>query len=122
MYGIFWDRRPIPKSGISICCKFDEILENKIYLSKILANETPVEYQFLDGNPIVLILDYFPSNSSSVIVEFFVKRVLQITNYYDVTILKCNCQSEVAIIERVMTDFEKRKTPDKLLAQSYGVF
>ena len=122
LYGTFWDKRPIPERALSICCKFNEISENTIHLSEILENEAPVEYQFLDGKPIELLLDYFPSVTSSVIVEFFVKRILQIADYYDVTIVRCNSQNEVDIIERIIADFDKRKTPDKLLAQSYGAF
>lgn len=121
LYGSFWDKRPIPEITATISCKSDTNSENTIYLSKILKTEEPMAYNFLLGEPIVLLIDYFPSSNSKVIIEFFIKRILQIAYYYNVTVVNCNSQNEVDIIESAIAVFDKRKTPIKLLAQSYGV-
>lgn len=122
LYGSFWDGRLIPEMNLDVRCEKDKTYENIIKISNVLSAECPEQYQCIEGKPIVLQLDYFPSGKSSVFVEFFVKRVIQIADYYNAEIVECNNQDDVDVIKNIIDDLTKRKTPDKLLAQSYGVF
>lgn len=110
MYGSFWNRQFISEKDISVCCKFNTALENTICLSKILQNEEPIVFYFLDEVPVALLIDYFPSSTSIVVVEFFVKRILQIADYYNANVLICDNQNEANTIERMISEIKKKNT------------
>lgn len=122
LYGSFWDGRSLPRANIAVQCGTDKLNENIIELSKVLSVEQPEKYKIIKKESTYLWVDYFPSKKSVVFMEFFVKRLLQIAEYYNVSMIACNNQDEVDVIEKIYADFCKRKAPDKLLAQSHGAF
>lgn len=120
LYGTFWDQMEISET-VHYVEDIELIPLGKmiIKLSDVMSDEE-CDVLETDAKEVSLIVDFIPANDSVVIWDFYLKRMLQIAEYYHSEIACLN--SEYAIhINNALRDFYKRKTPQRLLAQSDGV-
>jgi hypothetical protein len=87
----------------------------------VLSNEHPIENSSFEGKNVVLLLDYMPVNESAIVWDFYLKRLFQILEYYNVVTVTCDNQQQVSRLENAIDNYIKKKTPNRLLAQSNGV-
>ena len=122
LYGTFWDNRGISGKIKKIQCIGEQTsTENTLIFTEILANEQPEDHSGLVGESVALLLDYMPENESTIVWEFYLKRLLQIVEYYNVETIICKEQQRVVQLEDAIENYYKKKTPNRLLAQSNGV-
>lgn len=122
LYGTFWDNKDISSKKI-IINSFEEQAnsESCLILSEALSNEQPIEKSGFEGKSVVLLLDYMPVNESSIVWDFYLRRLLQIVAYYNVEIINCKNQQQGTRLEKAIENYYKKRTPNRLLAQSNGV-
>ncbi len=122
LYGTFWDNRDFSGKMKKIQCIGEQTsAENTLIFTEILADEQPEDHSGFTGESVALLLDYMPENESIIVWEFYLKRLLQIVEYYNVENIICKDQQQVVQLESAIEHYYKKKTPDRLLAQSNGV-
>ncbi|MDC7301113.1 hypothetical protein [Agathobacter ruminis] len=121
LFGVFWDQKEIPKE-----CPYVELVEDilsnwhVISLSKILEQEEVEEIKE-SAKTIVLLIDYLPMEKNTIVMDFFLKRLLQMTEYYHARMV-CTDSEKTCRLNLLISNYYKRKTPERSLAQSVGVF
>ena len=122
LYGTFWDNKDVSSKKLMINISGEHAnSESCLSLSEVLSNEQPIEQSCVVGESVVLLLDYMPVNESAIVWDFFLKRLLQIVEYYNVEAINCIDQQQVSRLEYAIDNYLKKKTPNRLLAQSNGV-
>ena len=118
LYGTVWDNKPITY-GIKLKLQTDLQIIECISLKEVLKCEKLLERKYT-GEATELLLDYIPDTDSHLVWDYYLKRVLQIANYYEVKSFICETKEGIDRMEMLLTDYYKRKAPNKLLAQSDG--
>lgn len=120
LYGSIWDRLPIPEQCPVVNtdkCNGDGIT---IKLSEQFVKDNLATNRL--NNLIILNVDFVLKTNSVVIWNFYLKRMLQVVEYYQISIVYCSDTNYVDRLNKKLRDYYKRKTPKRLLAQSVGVF
>lgn len=120
LYGSAWDRLMIPRQCPVV--KIMEFNRDVVFfkLSELMNEEIPSRAH--DDENLILDIDFIPKTKSDVIWDFYLKRMLQIIEFYQAK-PACYCNTDyVDILNEKMKEFYKRKTPERLLAQSVGAF
>ncbi len=122
LYGTFWDNKDVSSKKLMINSSREQVnAESWLILSEVLSNEHPIENSSFEGKDVVLLLDYMPGNESAIVWDFYLKRLFQILEYYNVVTVTCDNQQQVSRLENAIDNYIKKKTPNRLLAQSNGV-
>lgn len=122
LYGAFWDGKTLPDMQPVICIEDQEMTElRKLKLSTVLKNENPEK---IDAGieQVGLIIDFIPMNSSSVVWDFYIRRLLQISRYLNAKLICLNKDYESRVNQKLVEFLQKEKAPQRLLAQSDGAF
>lgn len=120
LYGCAWDRLMIPRQCPAV--KLVELNRDAVFckLSEVMNEERPSRGHVNEN--LILDVDFIPKTKSDVIWDFYLRRLLQIIEFYQAKPV-CYCNADyVDILNEKMKDFYKRKTPERLLAQSVGAF
>ncbi|WP_022750576.1 hypothetical protein [Lachnobacterium bovis] len=122
LYGTFWDNKDVSSKKLMINILGEHASsESCLTLSEVLGNEQPIESVSFEGKSVVLLLDYMPANESVIVWDFYLKRLLQIVEYYKVETINCKDQGQASRLRNAIDNYIKKKTPNRLLAQSNGV-
>ncbi|WP_026652476.1 hypothetical protein [Butyrivibrio proteoclasticus] len=122
LYGTFWDNKDVSSKKLMINIPGEHASsESCLTLSEVLGNEQPIESVSFEGKSVVLLLDYMPANESVIVWNFYLKRLLQIVEYYKVETINCKDQRQASRLRNAIDNYIKKKTPNRLLAQSNGV-
>ena len=122
LYGTFWDNKDVLSKKLMINISGEHASsESCLTLSEVLSNEQPIESVSFEGKSVVLLLDYMPANESVIVWDFYLKRLLQIVEYYKVETINCKDQRQASRLRNAIDNYIKKKTPNRLLAQSNGV-
>ena len=122
LYGTFWDNKSVSSKNYEIQCYSEKLRsECSLILSEVLSTEQPIEISSFEGKRVDLLLDYMPENKATIVWDFYLTRLLQIIEYYNIEVIICNDQKQASLLEKAIDDYYKKKTPNGLLAQSNGV-
>lgn len=89
LIGLFWDRQPIPSKKPDIICINDiSINDSVITISEIL--NTPdelLENKLHHTQKAKMLVDYIPNARTKMVLQFYTKRLLQISEYLSAIIV-----------------------------------
>lgn len=123
LYGTFWDNKPSSDKSIVVINSDKETVDNRINISDVFKSENIEAFNFEIDKQMELFLDYVPSEKSAVVWKYYMRRVMQIAEYYKISHICCKEQDYNKVIEMLQQNEKtKRKTPQRLLAQSDDVF
>ena len=118
LFGSAWDRQPIPEK-----CPVVKLSERNIDGPFLKLSEQMVEKKHekdvLNEN-MFLIVDFIPRTKSTVIWDFYLKRLLQIAEYYQTKTMFYSDSDYIDQLNERLKNFYKRKAPKRSLAQSVG--
>lgn len=117
LFGNVWDRQKIPEKCPIVQSVEQDVKGTPIKLSVLIAEENP-RIEPLNEN-MLMDIDFIPRTSSAVVWDFYIKRLLQIIEHYQTKIV-CSNLSDCGRLNVAIENFYKRKTPERLLAQSDG--
>lgn len=110
LYGTFWDKKAVSNKRPEIQCINNIIPSETIVLSEVLNNEQPLEINNADGHIHKLYVDFVPANDATIVWNFYLKRLLQIMNYYNVNILNCSEPQQTTRLENAIKNYQKENT------------
>ncbi|WP_027206385.1 hypothetical protein [Butyrivibrio fibrisolvens] len=120
IYGTFWNQKDIIYKDYQMQIMNENLqTEDNITISEILSTEHPETINRL--NHTKLLLDYIPNNEAEIVWDFYIKRLLQMANYYNVEVIICEDEQQLEKVKTAITNYCKKRTPKRLLAQSNGV-
>lgn len=111
LYGSFWDGRSMPDETVfAQCIETATDCQTSIKLSQVMKSEQPT-VPLTSGGVTNLIVDYVPTTQSIIIWDFFLKRMLQIAEYYHASVT-CTDEDYAARINDHLVRFYKRQAPN----------
>lgn len=123
LYGLCWDHVFVSNKKLLVSTIEKGKKNVEVYvLSKVLSSS---DYGINNAKTLSkgkLLVDYMPKNESITVWDFFLKRVLQISEILNVKELSCEDEEQMVRLTKALESFYKRKTPNRLLAQPNGVF
>jgi|GEM_PF-3637784 len=99
LIGVFWDGKPLPSKVPSV--DYEENIEGSdsaLRLSKILSLKDSEIETFNTKKYNSIFIDMLPAYSS-IVLKFYLKRLLQITEYFKLP-LKCNNPNDIQLINK----------------------
>ncbi len=120
LHGSVWDRRKVPRQCPVVTLIDKNSADVFLKLSEQINKET-LEVVAFNMNWI-LEIDFVPNTKSIVVWDLYLIRVLQIIEFYQVKVVYCSNVDYIDVLNKNLKAFYKRKTPERLLAQSVGVF
>ncbi len=108
LYGVFWDNKPITRRKLSVNIFDDEKNKDAVTLSGILKNEECSE-EYLKEEKQYLFVDYLPYKRYKVVTDYFIRRLMQIAEYYKVRELLCVDVEKAELLEEMIDCYKREK-------------
>jgi hypothetical protein len=107
LFGAFWDGKPIPNSPPNVE-SIGLAHESAIPITAILRMDDESKIEEIRQSVVEIEIDYFPNCSSALIEDFFLRRLLQITEFFDARIV-CKETNVRINVSRLIKKLYKKK-------------